>query len=574
MITSEQLRTKFLEFFQKKGHKVLPSSSLIPENDPSVLLTTAGMQQFKRWFSGIESADYARVTTSQKCVRIGDIEEVGDDTHFSFFEMLGNFSFGGQNESYFKEESLKLGIDFIKNELNIDFSRVSFTYFKGDKETPADKESLEILQKLDIPKEKIKPMGRDDNFWGPTGEEGPCGPTVEIYVDGVEIWNHVFNEFYKKDNKFTALKNKGVDTGAGLERVLSVLNNAKSPYETDLFSEILTKINSLAANDNKNSQRIVADHIKTAVFLLADGVLPSNLDKGYVLRRLIRRAIRHGKILEINKNFTTEIAKEVIKKMHKIYPELKQNEQFICSELRKEEEKFSLTLERGIKQFENLAKSTKLFTGKMVFDLFQTYGFPLEMTEELAIEKGIKIDKQGFEKEFTKHQELSRKGAEAKFKGGLAGTGEMETKYHTATHLLHKALQIVLGDHAKQSGSNITAERLRFDFTHPEKMTEEQIQETEKLVNEQIKAKLPVTLEVMSVKEARELGALGLFESKYGNEVKVYTIGDSKKPFSVEICGGPHVKNTGELGTFKITKEESSSAGTRRIKAVLTSSNK
>jgi len=591
-MTSKELRSKFLEYFSSKGHEILPSSSLIPKNDPSVLLTTAGMQQFKKWFSGLEKPAYPRVVTVQKCIRIGDIEEVGDDTHLSFFEMLGNFSF---KADYWKEEAIKWGIEFLKDELKIPFERIGFTYFSGDKLNSKDQESYEVFKKLGVPDKKIKPMGREDNFWGPTGDEGPCGPTVEIYIDGVEVWNHVFNEYYKtKDGKYKPLDVKGVDTGVGFERLLAVLGGVKSPYETDLFSDILAKISELSSKSNQTSQRIVADHLRAATFLLADGVVPSNLEKSYVLRRLIRRAVRHGRLLGIKESFCSEISEVVIEKFGDVYPELKKHQKFIFEELEKEENKFNKTIEQGLKIFEKRrlggfgqivfggsqrGKKTEI-SGKEVFDLFQTHGFPLEMTKEIAKEKGFSVDENGFYKEYRKHQELSRISAEKKFKGGLASGGEMEMKYHTATHLLHAALKAVLGDRAKQAGSNITAERLRFDFTHPEKLMPQQISEVEDLVNAEIKKNQEVKVQELSVEEAKKAGAIGIFEQKYGEKVKVYSIGPSTnstssrqagsgRPFSVEICGGPHVERTGVLGHFKITKEESSSAGVRRIKAVL-----
>lgn len=586
---SEELREKFLKFFEKKGHKILPSSSLIPENDPSVLLTTAGMQQFKKWFAGFEKPAYSRVATIQKCVRVDDIDEVGDDTHFSFFEMLGNFSFGGLPESssveagYFKEEAIKWGIEFIRDELDIDFGRMSFTYFSGDEKTPADTDSLKILKLLDIPDEKITAMGREDNFWGPTGDEGPCGPTVEIYVDGVEVWNLVFNEFLMtRDGKYISLETKGIDTGAGLERVLAVINGKKSVYETDIFEGILLRVRPLAKVRDQHSERVIADHLRTATFLLADNVTPSNLDKGYITRRLIRRAIRHGRVLGIEQGFCSKIAEVVIDQFKDSYPELLKNKESILAELEKEEGKFKEALEKGLKEFQkrmNLSieemekesqditwrKRRKILSGEDAFYIFQTFGFPLEMMIELAEEQGNSIDNLGFEEEFQKHQELSREGAEKKFKGGLASGGEMETKYHTVSHLLHQALKMVLGDHVKQAGSNITAERARFDFSHPEKMTPEEITEVESIVNDEIEKGLEVKCEEMSLDEANKSGAIGIFDHKYGDSVKVYSIGN----FSREVCGGPHVKNTSELGYFKITKEESSSAGVRRIKAIL-----
>lgn len=586
-MTAQELREKFIEFFKVKNHKYLPSAPLVPQDDPSVLLTTAGMQQFKKWFTGIEKPHYPRVSTIQKCVRIGDIEEVGDETHLSFFEMAGNFAF----DDYFKKEAIQWGIEFIKDRLGIREDRISFSYFQGEETLPEDAESLEILHDLmKISKEKIKGLGKEDNFWGPTGDEGPCGPTVEIYVDDVETWNLVFNQYYRtKEGKYESLKTQGVDTGLGFERMLAILNGKKSFYETELFVGIISEIKKVAQKSDKKAERIIADHLRTATFLLADGVLPSNLDRGYVLRRLIRRAIRFGRILEIEDKFTSKIAEVVIDDYKDAYPELEKNKEKIYKELEKEEAKFERTLARGLKKFEKIPLTAKAkivptirikvvrktgeietplkesISGKVAFDLYQTYGFPIEMIIEIAKEKGLDVDEKGFWEEFKKHQEISRKGLEKKFKGGLATGGEQETKYHTATHLLHQALRTILGDHVKQAGSNITAERLRFDFTHPEKLALEQVEEAEKLVNEQIKAKLEVKCEEMSLGEAKKKGAIGLFEAKYGDKVKVYSIDD----FSKEICGGPHVKNTDELGHFKITKEEASSAGIRRIKAIL-----
>lgn len=576
-MTAKELREKFIKFFEEKGHKHLSGSSLIPKDDPSVLLTTAGMQQFKKWFSGIEKPQFSKVVTIQKCVRIDDIEEVGDDTHLSFFEMAGNFSFN----DYFKKEAIEWGIEFIK-ELGVSDDRISFTYFKSDKEIPEDKESLEILKNLKISPQKIKAMGKEDNFWGPTGDEGPCGPTVEIYVDGIEVWNLVFNQYYRtKDGKYENLKTPGVDTGLGFERMLTILENKKNLYETELFLPTLNKISDIGGVKRdriiQNYERIIADHLRAATFLLADGVLPSNLDKGYVLRRLIRRAIRYGKLVAIENKFIAQITEVIINNYKDTYLELEKNKNQIIEELNKEEEKFSKTLEKGLKYINDNIDSWKKFPGmKFIggfsFYAFETYGFPPEMTLE-EIKKHKKVVKQLNEKDFwnhfyrryREHQEKSRKGAEKKFKGGLATGGEVEIKYHTATHLLQQALRIILGDHIKQAGSNITSERLRFDFTHPEKLTLEQIEEVENLVNEQIKAKLEVKCEEMSVEDAKKEGATGLFEEKYGDKVKVYSIGN----FSKEICGGPHVKNTSELGNFKIIKEEASSAGVRRIKAIL-----
>lgn len=567
---SNQLREKFLKFFEKRGHKRVSSSSLVPD-DPSVLFTTAGMQQFKPYFIGKKDAekDFGTLNTTsfQKCIRTSDIEEVGDESHLTFLEMLGNFSFGG----YFKREAIEYAYEFMTKELGLKISYVSI--FGGDEEVPEDKESFEIWRSIGIPEDKIKKFGREDNFWGPTGDEGPCGPTVEIYINDVEIWNIVFNEYYcRKDGKLEPLETKGVDTGMGLERLAAVVQGKKSVYETDLFEALVRKIQDTEYRiQDTRAERIVADHIKASVFLIADGVMPSNIERGYVLRRLIRRAIRYADMLKIKEGKLLDLVDIVAEIYKDPYPNIFENIGVIKEEIQKEEEKFRKTLRRGMKQFEKLAQSaSRRICGKDAFILFSTYGFPLEMTLELAKEKGIKVDTKGFEEEMRRHQEISRADVERKFKGGLAGYSEMEIKYHTATHLLHQALREVLGDHVVQKGSNITPERLRFDFSHPEKMTDEEKQKVEDLVNEKIKESLPVTFQEMSVEEAKKRGALGVFEEKYGEKVKVYQIGKDDNVFSVEICGGPHVENTAELGHFKIKKEESVAAGVRRIKAILT----
>lgn len=565
---SYEIRQKFLEFFKQKGHIVLPSSSLIPQDDPSVLLTTAGMQQFKSWFAGYDTPKYPRVTTCQKCIRTSDIEEVGDDTHLTFFEMLGNFSFG----DYFKREAIAWGLEFLTKELKIDRKRVSTTIFGGSNQIPRDNESYNILKDLGFIDFEIKKGGREDNFWGPTGAEGPCGPTVEFYVDGIEVWNLVFNEFYQTaDKKLKPLKQKGVDTGMGLERMLAVLNEKKSVYETDVFQSQISKLKSQNQILNLKSIRIICDHIKAAVFLIADGITPSNIEQGYVLRRLIRRIVRHLYLLGVKKeNLLPELMQEIIEIYQDVYPELKENKNKILEELDKEQEKFSKTLGRGLREFEKIYKSLiinhqSLINGVVVFHLYDTYGFPLELTKELAQEKNIKIDENGFWQEFKRHQKISRAGMTKKFKGGLAEQNYQATKLHTATHLLHQALRQVLGNHVKQMGSNITSERLRFDFSHSQKLTPDEIKKVENLVNKQIKAGLEVKCKEMPYKEAIKTGALAFFREKYPEIVKVYSIGE----FSREICGGPHVKNTSELGRFKIIKEEASSAGVRRIKAIV-----
>lgn len=590
---SAELRDKFIKFFEEKGHKHLSSSSLIPEDDPSVLLTTAGMQQFKKWFAGFEEPAYFRVVTIQKCVRVGDIDEVGDDTHLSFFEMLGNFAF---NSAYWKKEAIEWGIEFIRDELDIDFQRMSFTYFKGNREISRDKESLKVLKELGIPRRKIKAMGKEDNFWGPTGNEGPCGPTVEIYVDNIEIWNLVFNEYYRtNEGKYNPLKSKSVDTGAGLERVLSVINGEKSVYSSDEFAKIIDSfsprmgevkegkgVKEYSGRDYTKAERIIADHIRAATFLLADGVEPSNLDRGYIVRRLIRRAIRNVKKLGIESKLTKNVTETVVNNMKSSYGELEKKKQFIYDELEKEGIKFQKPLDwvdqykkdldeainynviKKIKNFPILSSKRKA-SGYYVYENFQTYGVPPDLSLDIIDEMGLRFDEKEYENAFKEHQEKSKKGAEKKFKGGLASGGEMEKKYHTATHLLHQALKMVLGDHVKQSGSNITSDRLRFDFTHSEKMTSEERAEVEKNVNAEIDKGLEIKCEEMSLDKAKKSGAIGIFDSKYGDKVKVYSIGN----FSKEICGGPHVENTSKLGKFRIKKEESSSAGVRRIKAVL-----
>ena len=565
-MTAKDLREKFLHFFAAKGHTIIPSASLLPrEIDPSVLFTTAGMHPFKQYYLNPDESSNARIATSQKCVRTIDIDEVGDDTHLTFFEMLGNFSFGHpqKTNSYFKEETIKFAWEFLTEVLGIEKSRIYATYFKGEKEVPEDKVSLAILKSIkDL--QEIKPQGFEDNFWSLGVENSPGGPTVEFYVDGIEVWNCVFNEYVFKNGKYELSGNKGVDTGMGLERLLAVVDKKKTVFETDLFVPIISKIEEISGkkyDENKKSFRIIADHLKASIMIIADGVAPLNVGAGYVLRRLIRRAIRHGKILGIEDSFTKQITETVIGIYKDAYSEVEKNKSKILDELEREENKFRKTLTSGLKEFEKLPA----ITGKDAFNLYQTYGFPLEMTEELAKEKNIEINKAEFEKEFSKHQELSRTAAAGQFKGGLADTGDTTKKLHTAAHLMLAALRIVLGDQVFQKGSNITAERLRFDFSHSEKLKPEQIKKVEDLVNEQIQKNIPVICEEMSVEEAKAQGAMGIFDAKYGKKVKVYKIGD----FSNEICGGPHVANTSELGKFKIIKEESSSAGVRRIKAVL-----
>lgn len=568
-MTSRELREKFLDFFEKRGHKVVPSSSLIP-TDPSVLFTTAGMQQFKEYFLGKESPYGKRVATSQKCFRTSDIEEVGDEKHLTFLEMLGNFSFGG----YFKEEAIKLALEFLIANCKLQIDKLKFTYFRGDKEIPEDLESKKIWLKLGIPENKIIGMGREDNFWGPTGEEGPCGPTTEIHFNGVELWNLVFNEYYQnKKKELRGLKQKGVDTGMGLERLAMVYQGKNSVYETDLFSPIIREIRKNytgLTRANLRAERIIADHIKSAVFLISEGIFPSNVERGYILRRILRRAIRYEKLLNLPKNFLIPLAQKVIEIYKNIYPEVKTKETDILTAIQNEEEKFEKTLEKGLKilklQIENCKlKNLKMIPGEIAFDLFQSYGFPLEITKEIAIEEGLGIDEKKFEEEFKKHQEISRAGAEKKF-GGIGKEATYEgTRLHTATHLLQAALRKVLGNHVKQMGSDITPQRLRFDFSHPQKMTVKDLKKVEDLVNQKIKEDLEVKKEEMKYEEVIKVGALAFFREKYPEMVTVYSIG----AFSKEICAGPHVKRTSELGHFKILKEESSGSGMRRIRAIL-----
>jgi len=577
---SEEVRKKFLEFFSAKGgpasggegHKIVPSSSLVPENDPSVLFTTAGMQQFKPYYTGDKNAqkDFGTLNTVsiQKCVRTSDIEEVGDDSHLTFFEMMGNFSFAspatpersdGGRGGYFKKEAIKYAYEFITKEMGLKIDYVSI--FKGDPSTnlgqaiPRDEESYNVWKETDSSIE-IKEFGKEDNFWGPTGNEGPCGPTTEIYVNGVEIWNIVFNEYYSHpDSSLTALETKGVDTGMGFERLVVAVQKKKSIYETDLFDFIIKKLGFI---EDEKQKRIMADHIKASIFLISDGITPSNTDRGYILRRLLRRVIRH------KLNNIDELVDIIISKYFDVYNNLDKDN--IKKIINTEKEKFEETLNKGLKQFEK---------AKMIdpFILFSTYGFPLELTMELAKERGIEIDIKDFEEKMKEHQEISRAGMEEKFKGGLAGHSEMEIKYHTATHLLHQALREILGNHVFQKGSNITPKRLRFDFSHLDKMTDEEKKKVEDLINQKIKENLSVSFEEMKVEEAKKQGALGVFDEKYGEKVKVYSVGNpstsSGQVFSKEICGGPHVKNTSELGKFRIQKEEAVSAGVRRIKAIL-----
>ena len=579
-----EIRNKYLDFFKKHGHKVIPSAPLIPENDPSVLFTTAGMQPLVPYLLGEKHPEGTRITDYQKCLRTNDIDEVGDNRHLTYFEMLGNWSLG----DYFKEESVAMSFEFLTKELGIPVEKLSVTCFAGDEDAPRDTVTAECWKKAGIPEERIYFYGKDDNWWI-AGEEGPCGPDTEMFYDTgkpacspdcqpscdcgkyVEIWNNVFMEYYKtKDGKYEKLKQHNVDTGLGLERMTMLLQGKETPFDTELFAPIMEKLKDLAKVDNIESRRIVTEHLRASMMVITDGGRPSNVDRGYVLRKLIRRMSRHLNKLQIDLSELANLIDLDIDILKEMYPELEKNRELIKQVIIEEKDKFMKTLVHGEKEFEKAlnkakAENKNVIDGQTIFKLYETYGFPPEITADLAAEQGFKIDNTEFEKLFKEHQEKSRMGSEQKFKGGLAEQNEKTIAYHTATHLLHKALQIVLGEHAKQKGSNITTERLRFDFSHPEKMTKEQLQQVEDLVNEQIARDLPVTCEEMTLEEAKESGATGLFENKYGEKVKVYTIGD----FSKEICGGPHVSHTGELGHFKIKKEESSSAGVRRIKAIL-----
>ena len=582
-MTSNKLRSEFLKFFEKKGHKIVPSSSLLP-TDASVLFTTAGMQQFKEYFLGEKSPHGNRVVSCQKCFRTSDIETVGDASHLTFLEMLGNFSFG----DYYKEEAIKYALEFLIENCKLKIENLYFTYFKGDKEVPEDKESKKIWRKLGIPADRIYGCDREDNFWGPTGQEGPCGPTTEIHYDltgqpckkqegcvpncncgrFIELWNLVFNEYYwDKSKNLTLLKEKGVDTGMGFERLVMVSQGKPSVFETDLFLPLLQEIEGISSEpygQNPKPYRIIADHIKGATFLAAEGVFPSNVEQGYVLRRILRRAMRFGRLLGFPENFLIPLAKKTIKIYQDVYPAVKSKEADILTVIQKEEEKFSKTLETGLKQFEKITALGDI-DGQDAFRLFDTHGFPLELTQELAKEKGLKVDQRGFEEAFKKHREVSRAGVGRKF-GGLGKDATYQSvKLHTATHLLQAALREVLGKQVKQMGSDINPVRLRFDFSHPQKITESELKKIERLVNQKIKEDLKIKKEAMPYEEALKSGALSFFKEKYPEKVTVYSINN----FSKEICAGPHIDKTSELGHFKIVKEESSGAGIRRIRAIL-----
>lgn len=598
---SREIRTRFLNFFKARGHAIVPSAPLVPEHDPSVLFTTAGMHPLVPYLLGQAHPLGKRIANVQKCVRTQDIDEVGDATHDTFFEMLGNWSLGDPSEpdgigraGYFKEEAIKWSYELLTSKeegFGLDPKRLYVTCFAGDSTASRDEESARIWQSVGIPENRIYFLPAKNNWWSP-GDNGPCGPDTEMFYDVseqglgdlsheeflaaderqevVEIWNDVFMEYEKRDGKVIGkLSQKNVDTGAGLERLAMILQQKPNIFETDLLLPILEVIRSRSTKQDARGERLVADHIRTVVFMIADGVYPSNVDRGYVLRRLLRRAVRYADTLGIPAGTLSNIAESVQSIYTDVYPELAEARETIAKEITKEEETFRTTLSRGLKEFEKI--SVDGISGEEAFLLFSSYGFPFELTQELAREKGIEVDEGAFQAALAAHQELSRTGAEQKFKGGLAGHSDMEVRYHTATHLLHQALADVLGSGVGQMGSNITAERLRFDFSHPAKMTDEEKQKVEDIVNQKIKEDLPVQRVVLSREEAEKTGARHFFKEKYGGEVSVYFVGpDLEHAYSKEFCGGPHVTHTGELGHFSITKEEAVASGIRRIKATLT----
>ena len=591
---SAELRQKYLKFFEDKGHKIIPSASLVPQDivelagTQRVMFTTAGMHPLVPYLLGTSHPEGQRLVNIQRCLRTDDIDDVGDNVHNTFFEMLGNWSLG----NYWKEEAISWSYDFLINHLKLDAKRIYVSVFKGDSDAPFDEESYNIWLKLGVSKDHIFKYGKKDNWWGPIGETGPCGPDTEMFYDldpkkgkadpaknnnrFVEIWNDVFMEYDRKikdkrskiknleeltgeDFEYVPLKQRNVDTGMGLERMLMVLQATPSIYETDVFLPAAKLIEDLSVSFSEKSSRIVVDHLRSAVFLISDGVVPSNVERGYVLRRLIRRAIRHANLLEIKEDFLEKVAKTFIEIYGGFYPNLVEFLDSIVENLKAEEQKFKSTLTKGLASFQKIKGDV---SGKAAFDLYQNFGFPIELTLDLAKEQQKKVDTKGFEKELRRHQELSRQSGE-KTKGGLAVQSDQAAKLHTATHLLHQSLRDVLGSHVHQTGSHITDERLRFDFTHSDKMTDREIKDAEKIVNQKIKEKIPLTKKLMSQKEADKIGAIGLFRQKYGDKVSIYLIGD----YSAEYCGGPHASSTDQLGEFFIIKEESAGSGIRRIYA-------
>ncbi len=594
-LSGVELRDLYLGFFRGKGHAVISGSSLIPQNDPTVLFTTAGMHPLVPYILGEPHPAGRRLCNFQKCIRTGDIDSVGDVSHLTFFEMLGNWSLG----DYFKREAITWSYEFLTSSEYLGFSpdRLSVTVFQGDEAVPPDEESAAIWKSLGIPESRIYRLPKEDNWWGPAGQTGPCGPDTEMFADTgkpacgsscrpgcscgkyFEIWNDVFMQYEKTvSGEYVRLKQPCVDTGMGIERTVAMLQGKRSVFETELFAPTISSIAKLSGRDMNESPetarafRVVADHIRSAVFILGDeqGVVPSNLGQGYVLRRLIRRSVRYAKGLGMGMGFSGPIAETIVSQYEPVYPEIKHNHARIVRELVAEEDKFEKTLDRGIAEMDKVMEQMKahqqgVLPGRVAFRLYDTYGFPVEFTEEICREHAMSVDHAGFEKAFEKHRELSKQGADKTFKGGLVDNSEATTRLHTATHLLHRALRMVLGDDVKQKGSNITADRLRFDFSCPAKLTPEQIKQVEDIVNDAVSRRLAVAMEVMPLEQAQEQGAMALFAAKYGEQVKVYTIDG----FSKEVCGGPHVANTGDLGRFRIVKEEACSAGIRRIRAVL-----
>lgn len=577
-----ELRNKFLEFFKSKNHTIISGAPLIPENDPTVLFTTAGMQPLVPYLKGEKHPGGTRLTDYQKCVRTNDIDEVGDNRHLTFFEMLGNWSLG----DYFKQDSIRFSYEFLTKVLNIPSEKISVTCFGGDSDAPRDEEAAKVWEECGIPKERIYFFGKDDNWWGQ--EAGPCGPDTEIFYDTgakpccescnpscdcgkyIEIWNNVFMQYNKKDDgTYEPLAQKNVDTGMGLERMLFLLQGKNNVFETELFSPIIDKVRSLSLEPNDESLRIISDHMRSSSLLICDGVLPSNVGQGYILRRLIRRTIRHMRKIGFDVDKITEVCETLVDSLSDMYPELNTNKDNIIEQIKKEKNRFMNTLIKGEKEFGKILNKLKIENSDMIdghslFRLYDTFGFPPEVTAELAKENGLKVDMEGYKKLFEEHQNKSRQETAGTFKGGLADHSEVTVAYHTVAHLLLESLQRILGNHVEQKGSNITSERVRFDFSHPEKVSREILDKVENMINEQIDRGLVVTCEEMPLDKAREYGAKGVFNSKYGEMVKVYTIGD----FSKEICGGPHVDNTSKLKHVKIVKEESAASGIRRVKVV------
>jgi len=581
-MNAQDIRDEFVNFFKGKGHTYIRSASLIPENDPTVLFTTAGMHPLVPYLLGESHPGGKRLVNFQKCVRTGDIDEVGDASHLTFFEMLGNWSLG----DYFKKESVGFSMEFLERHLKLKKNQIAVTVFEGEEGIPRDDETAQLWRDQGLSDSQIFYYGRGDNWWGPAGQTGPCGPDTEIFFDNgkekcskdcgpschcgkyTEIWNNVFMQYFKdKDGNFTPLSQRNVDTGMGLERVLCMVNGVRSVYDTSLFTGIISKVEELSGRryeDDIRAFRIISDHLRASTFMLGDGVNPSKMGQGYILRRLIRRASRYMSSIGIDRICMREISEVVVNEYSQAYPELEENKRFIFDSITAEEEKFQKTLTKGLRRFEEAISSGSL-DGETVFRLYDTFGFPVELTQELASERGLTVDLDDFERRFKEHQEISRSGSEQVFKGGLADSSEITTRLHTATHILNAALREIVDPNIMQKGSNITAERMRFDFNLDRKMTPEEIQKVEDFVNEVINANVPVVCEEIPYEEAQARNAIGVFQSKYGDVVKVYSIGD----VSIELCGGPHVSNTGDIGRFKIKKEESSAAGIRRIKAVV-----